>query len=403
MVKIKHLVVASSTYPATPDEKVPRFVADQLQAFTKIDSKLKIDILAPHNQSSIHTGIYPKTHERITEHRFHYFLPAYERLTDSGIMPALIRNKLNYFLIPFLFIGEFFALWKLVRNTKPDLIYVHWFTPQAICANLVSRLTNTPFAYTTHASDVDVWHRFGWLGNHIVRSFSRNAVSITSVSTQTTNKLLQFFNSESRQEIKKKVKVIPMGIYNHATKSDKRDFQSILFIGRFTEKKGLSYLLESLAKIDNVTATIAGDGELRQELESLTQKLGLESRVTFPGYVHGRKKQELLATHGIMVVPSITTSLGDSEGLPVSLMEGLSNGLICVATHASGADDIIENNVHGYLTEQKNVRQLTRTLQKAVNQSVKDRKAMLKATQALAKELDWASIGKRYLDELNKT
>ena len=398
---IKRLVVASSTYPASPDEKVPRFVYDQLQTFADIDPSLKIDVLAPHNQASNQVDDYPKHHGAITEHRFHYCLPRFERLTDAGIMPALQRSRGNYLLIPFLFIGEFFALWHLVHRVKPDLIYVHWFTPQAICASLVSRITRVPYAFTTHASDVNVWRRFGWFGKQVVRTFSANARSITAVSTQTADKLLQFFSGEQKSYMEQFINVIPMGIYHKASRSKQHDYNKIIFIGRITEKKGLKYLLGAMAKVDGATLTIAGDGELRQSLEEYVDKLELGDKVEFVGYIHGEQKQQLLNSHGIMAVPSIITDFGDAEGLPVSLMEGISNELICVATFESNAEDIMQDGAHGFLVPQKDVDALAQALTRAISQSEAERKKMLQATAKLSQELDWTAIAQRYLDELN--
>lgn len=402
MAKIKRLVVASSTYPATPNEKVPRFVIDQLQAFTAIDSKLHIDVLAPHNQASNKAGSYPKKNGRITEHRFHYFLPRFEQLTDAGIMPALTKSKFNYLLIPFLFLGEFFALWRLVRKSKPDLIYVHWFTPQGVCASVVSRLTGIPYAYTTHASDVDVWRRFGWFGKKVVRIFSANAVSITSVSTMTTNKLVWFFDSSIAPKVRHSITIIPMGIHYRPAKTSQRDQHKILFIGRITEKKGLGYLLKALTHFDDATLTVAGDGEIRKPLEDYANELGLADRVTFVGYVHGEQKQQLLDSHGVMAIPSIITDFGDAEGLPVSLMEGISNQLICVATFESNAEDIMRDGEHGFLVPQKDPDVLAEALERAINQPDSERQKMLRATAKLSQELDWSVIAQRYLDELNQ-
>src|SRR4051812_3605982 len=98
---------------------------------------LDITVLAPHNAHS-KTKRYTKQ-ECYDEYRFHYFWPfRWEKLTGRGIQPALRKNKLLYFELPFLFIAEFFATWRVIRRTKPDLLYAHWFTPQAITGALAA-------------------------------------------------------------------------------------------------------------------------------------------------------------------------------------------------------------------------------------------------------------------------
>lgn len=403
---IKRLLVVSSTYPSSADEKVPRFVQDQLEAFCSIDDKIRIDVLAPHNQAS-RKNIYPSVHGRITEHRFSYSIPKTETLTDRGIMPALASNKLNYLLLPLFMTAELFALYRLTKKTKPELIYVHWFTPQAINAYLVSKVTGIPFAFTTHAADVVVWKKFGWLGRKIVTTVSKKASVITSVSTRTTEKLVSFFPADERVAARKRVSIIPMGIHlSKATEKPSSNKGSVLFIGRLTEKKGVKYLLDAAKILEksspDIRITIAGDGEIMPQLKQQASELDLADSVSFAGYVHGKTKQQLLETHSVMVVPSIVTASGDAEGLPVSLMEGLAEGMICIATNVSGADDIIENNKHGFIIKQKDTEALASAIAKAVSLSPNEQKSLTDNALRLAEDLAWPSIAKQHLDLLNK-
>ena len=176
-----------------------------------LDSELEFSVLAPHDKRS-HTQNFSR-HPAYDEHRFHYVWPfSIEKLAGRGIMPALKSNPFYYLLLPFLFIGEFVALLRLTIKLKPDILYAHWFTPQAINARMVSAVTNTPFVFTTHASDVAVWHKVPFFGAKIVRSTTRKASSFTAVSQRSMQKLEKFFLPEEWNSLTERSAIIPMSV-----------------------------------------------------------------------------------------------------------------------------------------------------------------------------------------------
>lgn len=396
------ILVAASTFPAHDDDPVPAFVRDQVIALKKYYPDDHYAVLAPHDKRS-QTKSFTR-HECYDEYRFHYFWPfSLEKLAGRGIMPALKANPLNYLLIPFLFIGEFIALLRLTRRLKPDILYAHWFTPQAITARLVSFFTRTPFVFTTHASDVDVWHKIPTIGKSIVRHTAARAQAITAVSSRSMGKLEAFFSPGAWRELRQRTIVIPMGIDLPAAakKSRKKSAApTIVFVGRLAEKKGVQYLLPAFAalqkELPKTRLTIGGDGPMLSSLKAQAKELGVSNSVSFPGYVSGSDKHTLIASSDVYVVPSIITKSGDAEGLPVSLMEGLSYGNICVATFESGADDILRDGKDGFLIPQKDSNALEKALKKALTLSTDDRRQMSVAATQTAQQFAWPKIARRY-------
>jgi glycosyltransferase involved in cell wall biosynthesis len=400
---IRVLVVAS-TFPARDDDPVPAFVKDQVIAFKQAYPDMEFSVLAPHDARS-QTPPYVK-HTHYDEYRFHYIWPfRLEKLAGRGIVPALQENPARYALIPFLVGAEFFALLRLTRKLHPDVIYAHWFTPQGITAGMVSAVTGVPFVYTSHSSDVAILRKVPKLGPVMVRHFTKKARAITVVSQRSLKKLQTFFSDTAWQEMSHKVAVIPMGVpllvaeqsqHAHAKAS-----KNILFIGRLAEKKGVQYLLpafaELLKKHTHTTLTIAGDGPWREQLQSQASKLKLSGKqITFPGYVSGETKAKMIDAADIYVVPSIITDSGDAEGLPVSLMEGLAAGKICIATNESGADDILANGKNGYLVPQKDITALSEALEKALALTPEQHRAMRVEAKQVAQQFAWPSIARQH-------
>ena len=402
------ILVLASTFPASDSDSVPAFVKDQVKAMKEVDESLHFSVLAPHDARS-HTKKFVR-HTTYDEYRFHYALPwSIEKLAGKGIMPTLYANPLYFLLIPSLFICEAVATYQLIRSLKPQLIYAHWFTPQAVIARTVGGLTRTPFVFTTHASDVAVWHKIPLIGTPIVRWSTRSAKAFTAVSQRSMDKLATFFSNEEWADVlSKRSKIIPMGVNILTMKSRvTTKGNSILFVGRLAEKKGVQYLLPAFKQLikekPDAILTIAGDGPWLSRLKKQADQLNLSSKqVIFAGYTVGAEKQQLIASHAVYVIPSIIAENGDAEGLPVTLMEGLAAGKICVATNESGADNILTDGKDGLLVPQKNSKELTSALKKALSLPDAAKKEMASNAQKIAKQFSWPVIAKQHIDFLIK-
>jgi glycosyltransferase involved in cell wall biosynthesis len=109
-------------------------------------------------------------------------------------------------------------------------------------------------------------------------------------------------------------------------------------VGRLSEEKGHKYLIEAFAKLikdyPNARLLIVGEGELRKELEQLSETLGIKEKVTFTGY-----QEDVTQYHALMdvyVSPSLV------EHFPMSILEAMSFGKAIVATDAGGTAKLID-------------------------------------------------------------
>ncbi|MER8903944.1 glycosyltransferase [Mesorhizobium sp. M0772] len=130
---------------------------------------------------------------------------------------------------------------------------------------------------------------------------------------------------------------------------------------RLVEKKGVEFALRALASLNasqpqlDWRYDIVGDGPLRMNLEKLAVELGLAGRVTFLGSLpHAEVKRRLRMAH-LFLLPSITASDGDMEGIPVALMEAMAAGLIAVSTYHSGIPELIKDGETGLLAPERDI------------------------------------------------
>lgn len=131
----------------------------------------------------------------------------------------------------------------------------------------------------------------------------------------------------------------------------------LLFVGRMIEKKGVEYLLEAIRQLAdagyNVSAGLIGDGPLLAHLKQTAASLGIAGRVTFAGAQTHEAVLQAMARADCLVAPSITATNGDSEGIPVTIMEAMASGLPVVSTVHAGIPELIENGVSGLLAPER--------------------------------------------------
>ena len=126
---------------------------------------------------------------------------------------------------------------------------------------------------------------------------------------------------------------------------------------RLIEKKGVEVTLGAYAKFlerwPNSRLVIAGDGPLRKPLEQFAQQLGIGGKVAFTGFL--TKEQLLKACYEshVFIHPSETTSAGDNEGIPNSLLEAMATGLCSIATRHGGIPEAIEHLQNGVLVAER--------------------------------------------------
>ena len=106
-------------------------------------------------------------------------------------------------------------------------------------------------------------------------------------------------------------------------------------VGRLVPQKRFDRFLDVVAALDRpVHAVLAGDGPLREELESRAGAVGLSDRVRFLGH-----RDDVALVMDALDLLLITS---DREGMAGAMLEALSRGVPVVSTDVSGAREGLE-------------------------------------------------------------
>lgn len=140
----------------------------------------------------------------------------------------------------------------------------------------------------------------------------------------------------------------------------------IVSVARATEKKGLEYAIRAMAELnDDYHLSIIGGGALENHLIALSEELDVTSRVTFYGAKPPNFVKSTLEESDIFLLPSVTDTMGDMEGVPVALMEAMASGLIVISTFHSGIPELIDNERSGFLVPERDSTALSAAISKA--------------------------------------
>ena len=126
----------------------------------------------------------------------------------------------------------------------------------------------------------------------------------------------------------------------------------LVTVSRLEKEKNYGFLLRGIAELkreagDNFQVLIIGDGSQKAELKVRASILGIQDVVTFVGNVPNEQVRDYLAASDLFLFAS------KSETQGIVLAEAMAAGIPVTAVHATGADDIIEDGVNGFLTEEK--------------------------------------------------
>ncbi len=129
----------------------------------------------------------------------------------------------------------------------------------------------------------------------------------------------------------------------------KDDEVLLLLTSRLTEEKNVKFLFKAIIKVlklnGNVKFLVAGEGYLEPELKKIVSDNKLENKIIFAGLVEKKEIKNYYASGDIFVY----ASLSETQGMIIS--EAMYSGLPIVAVRATGAKDLVEEKVNGFLVE----------------------------------------------------
>ncbi len=277
------------------------------------------------------------------------------------------------------YLAEACRLLPWLRSFGAAHVHAHFGTNSAEVVMLAQALGGPTFSFTVHGPEEFDKPQFIRLDEKI-----RRAAFVVAISSYGRSQLYRWVDHTYWP----KVKVVHCGLeaaFHQVAPVPIPAAPRLVCVGRLCEQKGQLLLVEAAqrlaAKGIAFEIVLAGDGEMRREVEDLIALYGLYGRVRITGWISSDQvREEILAARGL-VLPSF------AEGLPVVIMEAMALRRPVLTTYVAGIPELIRPGENGWLFPAGSVEELVAALEDFLAQpvSVLERMGEAAYTRVLAR------------------
>ncbi len=251
-----------------------------------------------------------------------------------------------------------FKAMRVAQKKRATVIHAHWVIPGGVIGALAAGRRR--LVVSLHGSDVFVAERHGLL-RHAARRVFERAARVTACSDDLRTRAIALGAPADA------IETVPYGVDSarFAPSPETRvrarrelgigERPFVFTAGRLVRKKGFDVLIRAAARlgatVPDLVVAIAGDGDLRGELQALADTSS--GRVRLLGNRTQDEIAELCAAADVVAVPSIHDEAGNVDGLPNFALEALASETPVVATLVGGLPQAIRHGETGLLVAER--------------------------------------------------
>ena len=280
-------------------------------------------------------------------------------------------RSLPYHLI---YLAEACQVLLWLRAAGSTHLHAHFGTNPAEVVMLVNALGGPTYSFTVHGPEEFDKPQFIGIGEKIRRS-----AFVAAISSYGRSQLFRWVEHEQWQ----KVKIVHCGLerdFHNVVASDPPDVPRLVCVGRLCEQKGQLLLIEAANRIlqsgAKLELVLAGDGEMRGEVERLVAAYGMQQQVRITGWISSAQVRDEIIGARAMVLPSF------AEGLPVVIMEAMALRRPVVTTFVAGIPELVRHGESGWLFPAGDVEELVLAIKACLNASSETLSRMASAAHA---------------------
>jgi colanic acid/amylovoran biosynthesis glycosyltransferase len=261
--------------------------------------------------------------------------------------------------VHFVYLAEACRITLWLRGASVRHLHAHFGTNSAEVAMLVHALGGPSWSFTIHGPEE--FDKAALLG---LAEKVRRCSFVVAISSFGRSQLFRLVE----RNYWPKIHVVHCGLdgtFFDGPPSLPPTTRRLVCVGRLCEQKGQLLLLQAMGLLARVGTTfelvLAGDGEMRKEIEILLQEQGLSDCVRISGWISGAEvKSEILAARAL-VLPSL------AEGLPVVLMEAMALRRPVISTYIAGIPELVRPNEDGWLVPAGDVESLASAIRNCLD------------------------------------
>lgn len=272
---------------------------------------------------------------------------------------SIAYKQLEYVVVPInplIDIRALFEIRKIIKKINPDVIALH-SSKAGILGRLVGKSLNIPTIFTAHSWSFagEQSRRKKLLYTFVEKWVGKYTHGVITVSEFDYDKAIELGVIPT-----KKMDVIHNGIHdlksNEIRQRGSASIINMLMVARFAEPKDHMLLLKSLQQVQSKKwhLTLVGGGPLLEEVKRFVAQNQLITQVTFVG--EDRNVAAQLQEADIFIL------ISKSEGLPLSIIEAMREGIPVIASDVGGVSELIDHQKNGLLVKKGDEIALTEAL-----------------------------------------
>lgn len=272
-----------------------------------------------------------------------------------------------------------------------SLFHGFWL-PLAYPGLIVSSRQDAPVIASIRGNDA-----IEWVGSPSYLPFIQSVLSGADWITSVCSDLLS--NVGSIEDVKRKSSVILNGI--DSTGFPRWSYEncsagSIGYAGELRYKKGITFLVEAVAKLEKSSCQLRLIGNYKTESERdytfrLIRELNMTDQCIHVGKLERTELLDEIAKLNVFVISSL------HDGLPNGLLEAAACGIPIVATNVAGMADVLSHEINCLLVEPGNSTELSIAIKRLLSDNSLCKK-LSEGALTLAGLLDERQEKKSWLD-----
>jgi colanic acid/amylovoran biosynthesis glycosyltransferase len=304
--------------PVMPTGGVFHEEARDLVELSRVESVLALSVLGRAFQSTLHR---PRMALRAVRPIVFAGRPLKILLKNAAVLPK--------------------SLWlaRVIEEFGADHVHAFWSSTPATVAMVAARMAQIPWSFTAHRWDIDE--------NNLMALKAASACFVRAIDARGAAQVREQTSDRATPT------VIHLGVdvtTRHAateTRSEEDQPLRLVTAANFVEKKGHRYLIEALSSLErrgiSILADWFGDGPAKPSIARELTGRGLDDVVS----LHRSLSHDELMHYmrdgrwDLGVLPSVNTASGETEGIPMFLVESMAAGMAVIGTEVGGIPELL--------------------------------------------------------------
>jgi glycosyltransferase involved in cell wall biosynthesis len=252
------------------------------------------------------------------------------------------------------YVAEACRIEPWLRKAGVEHVHAHFGTNSAEVAMLVHILGGPRWSFTAHGTET--------FDNPQLIGLSEKVLHCAFVVAVSSYGRAQIYRSVEPQHWRK-VHLVRCGLdpsFLDAPIPAGALPRRLVCVARLSPEKGHTLLVEAARRLAgqgiDFELVLAGDGELRPEIDALIAQHALADKVRITGWISGQQVRDAILSARALVLASF------AEGLPVVIMEAMALRRPVIATSVGGIPELVRAGENGWLVPAGDVEALAETM-----------------------------------------